>query len=272
MSFWNERPIIMRSRSSTASPDRSRSSVPSAHGGRPSTFSLHLRRGAPTYLLAAALFVAAPAAWSLGDAPVALPKGATGSGPGGAGAAALAPDLQAKILYNDGIDVLRRADNAAARTEDGSKAQDEARTLYSLALAKFQRAVDLDPKMHEAWNYVGYAHRKLGDYDDALEAYERALALRPGYPEAIEYRAEAYLALKRFKDAEQSYLDLFATDRAVADKLLEAMKSWLAGQRSAPAAGDATAVSDLDKWVQERSQIAAQTAGLTREGTATSWR
>jgi hypothetical protein len=31
-------------------------------------------------------------------------------------------------------------------------------------------------------------------------------------------------------------------------------------------------VSDLDKWVQERSQIAAQTASLTREGTAASWR
>ncbi len=253
----------------------SRSSTFSAHlrCSHSGALATHFRRAARTGLLAAALLVAAPAAWSLGDAPVTLPKGTTAAGPGGAaGLGAPAPDLQAKILYNDGIDVVRRADNAASRTEDGSKAQDEARTLYSLALGKFQRAVDLDPKMHEAWNYVGYTHRKLGDYDDALEAYERALALRPGYPEAIEYRAEAYLALKRFKDAEQSYLDLFATNRAVADKLLEAMKSWLAGQRAAPAGGDATAVSDLDKWVQERSQIAAQTAGLTREGTATSWR
>ena len=33
-----------------------------------------------------------------------------------------------------------------------------------------------------------------------------------------------------------------------------------------------TAVSDLDKWVQERSQIAARSAGWTREGTAVSWR
>lgn len=234
---------------------------------------VQLRSAARTSLLAVALLIAAPAAWSLPDAPVAVPKAATGSGPaGGPGAGAPAPDLQAKILYNEGIDVVRRADNAASRTEDGSKAQDEARTLYSLALAKFQQAVRLDPNMHQAWNYLGYSHRKLGDYDDSLEAYERALALRPGYPEAIEYRAEAYLALKRFKDAEQSYLDLFATNRAVADKLLEAMKSWIAGQRSAAAGGDAAAVSDLAKWVQERSQIAAQTAGLTREGTATSWR
>ncbi len=236
---------------------------------RTPSLTLALGLAARTGLLTVSLIVAAPAAWSLGDPPAAVPKSATGSGPG---AAAQKPDLQAKILYNEGIDELRRADNSAARTDGGSKAQEEARTLYSLALGKFQRAVELDPKMHEAWNYVGYAHRKLGDYDDALEAYERALALRPGYPEAIEYRAEAYLALRRFKDAEQSYLDLFATDRAVADKLLEAMKSWIAAQRTSPADGDVAAVGDFDKWVQERSQIAAQTAGLTREGTAASWR
>ena len=219
-------------------------------------------------VLAVSLFVAAPAAWSLGDAPATIPKSATSAGPGGPGAAAPTPDIQAKVLYNEGIDVLRRADNAAARA-DGA---DDARTLYSVALGKFQRAVRLDPKMHQAWNYLGYSHRKLGDYDASLEAYEQALALRPGYPEAIEYRAEAYLALKRFKDAEQAYLDLFGTNRAIADKLLDAMKGWIAAQHSAPAAGDTAGVSDLDKWVQERSQIAAQTAALTRAGTAASWR
>jgi tetratricopeptide (TPR) repeat protein len=222
-------------------------------------------------LAAVSLLMAAPAAWSLGDAPATIPKPAPGTAPGGAGgpgATAQTPDLQAKILYNEGIDVLRRADNAAARA-DGA---DDAHTLYSLALVKFERAVRLDPKMHQAWNYLGYSHRKLGDYDASLEAYEQALALRPGYPEAIEYRAEAYLALKRFKDAEQAYLDLFGINRAIADKLLDAMKGWIAAQHSAPAGGDATGVSDLDKWVQERSQIAAQTAALTRAGTAASWR
>ena len=239
---------------------RSRSRLP--------LLSLPLAARAGLGALAVSLIVAAPAAWSVGDAPATIPKSATGAAPGAPGAAAPTPDVQAKILYNEGIDVLRRADNAAARA-DGA---DDARTLYSLALGKFQRAVRLDPKMHEAWNYLGYSHRKLGDYDASLEAYEQALALRPGYPEAIEYRAEAYLALKRFKDAEQAYLDLFGTHRAIAGKLLDAMKSWIAAQHPATAGGDAPAVSDLDKWVQERSQIAAQTAGLTRQGTAASWR
>ena len=104
----------------------------------------------------------------------------------------------------------------------------------------------------------------------ALTAYERALALRPGYPDALEYRGEAFLGLNRIADAKQAYLDLFAGNRQLADKLLVAMRGWLDAQR-ASASADATAVSELDKWIQERSAIAAQTAALTRDGAAASW-
>jgi tetratricopeptide (TPR) repeat protein len=212
-----------------------------------------------------------PVAWSLGDAPAPTPAASAGTS-AGAGAQT-SPLDQARLLYNTGIDNVRKADafEAAAAADEAKKAKSmgEALFYYSAALAKFQQAVQLDPKMHQAWNYVGYTHRKLGDYDDALAAYEQALALQPGYPEAIEYRAEAFLALNRIKDAQQSYLDLFATHRAVAGKLLDAMKSWIALHKSS--GGDLTAVNDLDKWVQERAQIAAQTASLTREETAASW-
>src|SRR5262249_23273081 len=122
----------------------------------------------------------------------------------------------------------------------------------------------------EAWNYLGYTRRKLGDYDSALTAYDRALALKPSFPEAIEYRGEAYLRMKRLDDAKKAYLDLFADDRKLADKLLGSMKSWLDTQR--PAGGDAAGVEEFGKWIQERSQIAGQTAALTREGAGASWR
>lgn len=217
-------------------------------------------------LLAAA---AAPcAAWALGDDPVPAPA---------KGSAAKDPQDQAKLTYNVAVDDVRKADDfqtSAATLTDAAKkdkAAGAARTYYSMALRKFQQAVQLDPKMHQAWNYVGYTHRKLGDYDDALGAYEQALALQPGYPEAIEYRAEAFLALNRVPEAQQAYLDLFATNRTAAGKLLDAMKTWVAAQKSA-AGGAQKVATDLDKWVQERSQIAAQTAGLTRQGTFESWR
>jgi tetratricopeptide (TPR) repeat protein len=126
--------------------------------------------------------------------------------------------------------------------------------------------------LHEAWNYLGYVNRKLGHYDEALAAYGKALTIKPGYADALEYRGEAYLALNRIPDAQQAYLDLYAGNRTLAGKLLTAMKSWVADQRAKPAGGSAANLDDLDKWIQERTQIAGQTAALTRAGTAASWR
>ncbi len=50
------------------------------------------------------------------------------------------------------------------------------------------------------------------------------------------------------------------------------MKSWAADQRANASGSNATNLDELDKWIQERAQIAGQTAALTRAGTAASWR
>ena len=188
------------------------------------------------------------------------------------------PQQKAQDAYNDGVRDVKKADKAqaaAAQATDAGKkdkAAHEGQDRYADALAKFQQATQLDPTLHEAWNYVGYANRKLGHYDEALAAYGKALTIRPGYADALEYRGEAYLALNRIPDAQQAYLDLYAGNRALAGKLLTAMKNWVADQRAKPAGGNAASLDDLDKWIQERAQIAGQTAALTRAGTAASWR
>src|SRR6266853_2958169 len=71
----------------------------------------------------------------------------------------------------------------------------------------------------------------------------------------------------RIPDAQQAYLDLYAGNRPLAGKLLTAMKSWVADQRATAAGGNAPNLDELDKWIQERAQIAGQTAALTRAGT-----
>jgi tetratricopeptide (TPR) repeat protein len=188
------------------------------------------------------------------------------------------PEMRARDLYNEGVSYVKRADKAdaeATAAADAAKKERAARDAhdrYANALGRFQQSLQLDQQRYEAWNYLGYASRKLGNYDDALAAYDRALALKPGYPDALEYRGEAYLGVNRLDDARKAYLDLFAGNRALADKLLTAMKGWIAAQRAAPAAENAAGVDELDKWIQERTQIAAQTAALTRAGTAAAWR
>jgi tetratricopeptide (TPR) repeat protein len=186
------------------------------------------------------------------------------------------PTEKARDAYNDGVHYVKKADKAqeaAAHESDAGKkdkAAREAHDAYAAALPKFQQALQLDPTLAEAWNYYGYTSRHLGNYEDALAAYGKALSLKPGYPDALEYRGEAYLALNRIDDAKQSYLDLYAGNRALAGKLLTAMKGWSSAQRSGGAgAGN---LDELDKWIQEREQIAAQTASLTRAGTAAGWR
>jgi tetratricopeptide (TPR) repeat protein len=208
---------------------------------------------------------AVPAAWSSGGGPE--PEYTTRE---------QTPEQKAKILYNEGVHDVKKADkfqaSAAQMTDAGKrdKASREAQEYYASALKRFQQAAQAYPEMPEAWNYVGYTNRHLGHYDEALSAYQQALTLRPGYPDALEYRGEAFLGLNRVADAKQAYLDLFAGNRQLADKLLVAMKGWLDTQKTS-ASADATTVGEFDKWIQERSTIAGQTAALTRDGAAASW-
>jgi tetratricopeptide (TPR) repeat protein len=218
-------------------------------------------------VLSACLLVATaiPAAWSNGGGPE--PEITTRE---------QTPEQKAKTLYNEGVHDVKKADkfqsSVAQLTDPGKKdrATREAQEYYASALKRFQQAAQTNPEMPEAWNYVGYTNRHLGHYDEALSAYAQALTLQPGYPDALEYRGEAFLGLNRVADAKQAYLDLFAGNRQLADKLLVAMKGWLDTQK-ASASADATAVGEFDKWIQERSTIAGQTAALTRAGAAASW-
>lgn len=195
--------------------------------------------------------------------------------PAGAGSAsrleAKTPEEQARQAYNSGVNGVEKGDeltaDASRQTDDKKKqkALDKAKNAYAGALKKFTRATELNPRMHEAWNYVGYTNRKLGNYEAALTAYDRALSIEPNYAQAIEYRGQAYLGLNRLDDAKQAYLTLFAGNRKLAAELLTAMQAWV-GEHQGDPAGEAFA-----SWVSERSAIANQTAGLTREGASAAW-
>jgi tetratricopeptide (TPR) repeat protein len=186
------------------------------------------------------------------------------------------PDEQARNNYNAGVKIVEKADAldvAAAHETDAkkqAKALSKSKDAYAAALKKFSKAVDAKSNMYEAWNYVGYTNRKLGNYDVALQAYDRALSLKPGYPEAIEYRGHAYLGLNRLSEAKEAYLTLYSGNRNLAAKLLAAMQEWV-GTSHGSAGIDSATVDSFSAWVTERSTIASKTAGLTREGATSAW-
>jgi tetratricopeptide (TPR) repeat protein len=57
------------------------------------------------------------------------------------------------------------------------------------------KAIEERPWDDDAHNLMGFAYRKLGDYDRALEQYDRALSLNPHHRGALEYLGEAYLEM-----------------------------------------------------------------------------
>ncbi len=204
---------------------------------------------------------------------VSVPSAPAGSSPG-----AMTPDSMAIDAYNSGISHRDRAVKADGQVlkdkndADRAKSQNKARDEYEKALKDFQRAVDLNPRMPQAYNGLGFAYRKLGDYARALENYDRALRLNPKFADAIEYRGEAYLGLNQLDDAKQAYLALFAINRKQADVLMNAMNDYVAKKKVDPGGVDPTTLSEFETWIRERATVAEQTKQMAINARQPSWR
>ena len=91
------------------------------------------------------------------------------------------------------------------------------KTNYAYHLAKkgqYQAALNLLDSLKngntaEAWNYRGYATRKLGRTDEGIGYYQRALALEPNYAKAREYLGEAWMVKGR-RDLAQEQLKVIS--------------------------------------------------------------
>jgi tetratricopeptide (TPR) repeat protein len=74
-------------------------------------------------------------------------------------------------------------------------------TEYAFALAKaerYQEALEVldmlqDSNTPRAWNYRGYATRKLGRTEEGVSYYLKSVALDPNYTQVREYLGEAYV-------------------------------------------------------------------------------
>jgi len=188
------------------------------------------------------------------------------------------PELRAHQAFSAGVRGIEKADkllaeeNSVADEKKKQKAHAKTGQAYAAAARKFEQVIEFDSTNYDAWNYLAYAHRRMGDFEGALTAYGRVLTLKPGYPEAIEYRGHAFLGLDRLSEAKQAYLTLFPANRKLAASLLVGMQEWVAEHRRNPVGVDNAMVETFASWVNERSAIAGTTTALTREGAASAWR
>ena len=73
---------------------------------------------------------------------------------------------------------------------------------YRDAIGYLANVLADDPENADALNYLGYSHRKLGDFTNAITYYTRALRIDPDHRGANEYLGEAYLEINDLPNAE----------------------------------------------------------------------
>ena len=82
---------------------------------------------------------------------------------------------------------------------------------YDLALASYQRALEIDPSHSNAYYGLAFTYRAQGRLDLAIENYSEVIRLSPDYAQPYASRAELYQCMRFFDDAENdldSYMQL----------------------------------------------------------------
>src|SRR6202790_921870 len=95
------------------------------------------------------------------------------------------------------------------------------------AQAKFEQAVKENPRFAEAHNNLGYTLRKQGaaNYQKSLEHYNTAIELKPKLAEAYMYRGVLYIEMGRKVDAQADLATLKKLSPRLAKELAEVIKT-----------------------------------------------
>jgi tetratricopeptide (TPR) repeat protein len=96
---------------------------------------------------------------------------------------------------------------------DGMEAWDK--KDWPAVITAMEKVVKRRPHHDNAWTRLGYAYRKLRNYDASLKAYDRAITRNPHNRAALEYMGEAYVELGLLEHAKAVLNRLAAECRRV---------------------------------------------------------
>ena len=78
---------------------------------------------------------------------------------------------------------------------------------FEKAIAEYERAAQLEPKLYEAPLYIGDVYFKMGKIDEAGKAYARAIALNPDRDTAYRFWGNVLLQNGRMKEAREQLIE-----------------------------------------------------------------
>ncbi len=124
--------------------------------------------------------------------------------------------------------------------------QHAARREHAAAAAAFRRVLAENPRMADAWEFLGHSLEKLERPEEALAAYREALRAGEGSPHVAMTAASLYLDLGRLEEAEQHARLALAAHPSFAHGLLAqialARNDLAAADRAAQASAEAGSV------------------------------
>ena len=77
----------------------------------------------------------------------------------------------------------------------------EKKEEYEGALKKLEIYVYENPQNANGWNLIGFASRKLEQYDNSEIYYSTGLEIDPNHEGILSYQGELYLKTNRYEDA-----------------------------------------------------------------------
>ena len=101
-------------------------------------------------------------------------------------------------LYEDAVKLVKRA----GKFEKKEKTE-KAKTLYTEAFNKLEKAHKSDKKNPDILNYMGFTSRKVGNFDQAEKFYLKGLSIKPNHNGINEYLGELYVQTNRIDKANE---------------------------------------------------------------------
>ncbi|MTJ53625.1 tetratricopeptide repeat protein, partial [Anabaena sp. UHCC 0253] len=103
--------------------------------------------------------------------------------------------------YDKAVEI--KPDKHEAWNNRGNSLDDLGR--YEEAISSYDKAVEIKPDKHEAWYNRGISLYNLGRYEEAISSYDKAVEFKPDYHEAWYNRGISLYNLGRYEEAISSY-------------------------------------------------------------------
>jgi len=71
--------------------------------------------------------------------------------------------------------------------------------LLEKAIASYDKAIEIKPDYHQAWNNQGVSLGNLGRYEEAIASYDKAIEIKPDYHQAWNNRGVSLDDLGRYE-------------------------------------------------------------------------